>query len=72
MAYFAATNFAINIDGMARNASTPEILHLSQPSRQGDETKISSGVSQSRRGVDLIETLQYLEVIMSTQGIKYK
>ena len=46
---------------MAQNAATPdEILRLSQPSRQGDETKISSGVSRSRRGVDLIETLQYV------------
>jgi len=52
---------------MAQNAATPEILHLSQPSRQGDETKILSGVSQSRRGVDLIETLQYLEFIIHRQ-----
>jgi len=45
---------------MAQNAATPdENLRLSQSSRQGDETKISSGVSRSRRGVDLIETLQY-------------
>jgi hypothetical protein len=50
----------MNIDGMAQNPATPdEILRLSRPSRQDDETKISSGVSRSRRGVDLIETLQY-------------
>src|SRR6267154_1299354 len=35
---------------MAQNAATPDkILRMSRPSRQGDETKISSGVSQSRR-----------------------
>jgi hypothetical protein len=56
----ATTNFAINIDGMAQNATTPEILHLSQPSRQGDKTKFSSGMSWSWRGVNLIETLQYM------------
>jgi hypothetical protein len=35
------------------------ILALSQSSRQGDETKISSGGSLSWRGDDLIEILQY-------------
>ena len=45
---------------MVQHAATPdENLRLSRPSRQGDEIKISSGVSWSRRGVDLIETLQY-------------
>ena len=34
------------------------ILALSQSSRQGDETKISSGKSRSQRGDDLIEILQ--------------
>jgi len=56
----ATTNLAINIDGMAQKTVTPdEFLPLSRPSRQGDETKISSGVSWSWRGVNLIETLQY-------------
>jgi hypothetical protein len=32
---------------------------MSQPSSQGDEMKISSGVSQSRRGDELIKIIQY-------------
>jgi hypothetical protein len=51
---------------MAQNAATPdEILHLSWPSRQGDETKISLGVSQLQKGVNLIETLQYYTTIQT-------
>jgi hypothetical protein len=40
--------------------SAPEkIWTLSQPQQQGDEMKISSGVSQSPRGDELIEIVQY-------------
>src|SRR5882724_5939361 len=40
-------------------AQSDEILQLSQLSSQGDEIKISSGVSQSHRGDKLIEIGQY-------------
>jgi hypothetical protein len=55
----ATTNFAINIDGMAQKTVTPDKFFASSwPSRQGDKTKILSGMSQLWRGVDLIKTLQ--------------
>ena len=40
-----------------------EILPLSQPSSQGDEIKISSGMSQSHMGDRLIEIVQYVDML---------
>jgi hypothetical protein len=45
---------------MARQKVAPdENLLMSQASGQSDEKKISSGVSQSRKGDELIEIVQY-------------
>jgi hypothetical protein len=47
---------------MARQRAAPdEILPMSQASGQSDEQKFSSGVSQSRRGDELIEIVQYAQ-----------
>jgi hypothetical protein len=52
----------LNTAEMARQRAAPdEILPMSQASGQSDEQKFSSGVSQSRRGDELIEIVQYLE-----------
>jgi hypothetical protein len=40
-----------------------EILPMLQASRQSDEEKFSSGVSQSQRGDDMIEIVQYSSYI---------
>ena len=50
------SNFAVNW------VQSDEILPLSQPSSQSDEIKISSGVSQSHMGDELIEIVQYVVV----------
>jgi hypothetical protein len=42
--------------------SSDEISPLSQPASQVDEMKISSGVSQSHMGDELIEIVQYLAI----------
>jgi len=56
----ATTSFTINIDSMAQKTVTSDkFLPSSWPSRQGDETNILSDILRSRRGVNLIKTLQY-------------
>ena len=46
---------------MARQRTAPDkILPMSQASGQSDKQKFSSGVSQSWRGDELIEIVQYL------------
>src|SRR5882762_7446273 len=57
----AALNSTCNAGEMAGQRAAPdEILSMSQASRRSDEKKISSGMSQSRRGDELIEIVQYL------------
>jgi len=56
----ATLNSTHNTAEMARQkAASDEILPMSQASRQSDEKKISSGMSQSQRGDELIEIVQY-------------
>jgi len=43
-----------------KTSAPDEIWTLSQPQQRGDEMKILSGVSQSPRGDELIEIVQYL------------
>jgi len=53
------TSSTLNMDKIAWEAvMSDRILTLSQSFRQGDETKILSGGSHSRRGDNLIEILQ--------------
>ena len=49
----------ITIKMYCSTATTDKILTMSQLPKQGDKNKISSGVSQSWRGVNLIWILQY-------------
>ena len=54
-----ALNSTHNTAEMARQKAAPDkILPMSQASRRSDEKKISSGMSQSRRGDELIEIVQ--------------
>ena len=54
MANFGSMNLTPNGARMYNStATTDEILTMSQLPKQGDEEKISSDMSQSRRGVDL-------------------
>jgi hypothetical protein len=57
----AASNSTLNTAEMARQRPAPdENLPMSQASGQSDKQKFSSGVSQSQRGDELIEIVQYV------------
>ena len=66
------TNFALNTGTMAQHVGPLDrFLSLSRPSRRGDETKISSGMSRSRKGVDLILVYTYChEVLLAIPAVR--